>query len=263
MKKTLILFIALLFLFNWVSYWSRTCSGFQNCKSLSEQWCIDIDPHNLPSMSTSVLKKYANLYTTTYVCPWDSEYNYYNSDKYTIEEWLPKYFEKTPSNIDNYCNQFENDFSKEKCKEAVEEAKTTDEYKDALEKYEKEQEYITKQKELEEKQAEIEAKQKEIEETQEKIKEQQEKNEKIEESTYQIVEELTKENTVERVMSEEVKKAKEWLWVKAAIFDSLVPLFNKKDKKIQDNVRVLLKTFTQSNDEYTRNIGIYFWYLVE
>ncbi len=61
----------------------------------------------------------------------------------------------------------------------------------------------------------------------------------------------------------EVEDAKKALWNKAAIFESLVPLFKAKDSKTQENVKALLKTFTQSKDAYTRNIWIYFWYLVE
>jgi hypothetical protein len=64
-------------------------------------------------------------------------------------------------------------------------------------------------------------------------------------------------------MTEEVSKAKEELWTKAAIFDSLVPIFNKKDEKIKANVRALCKTFAQSKDAYTRNIWLYFGYLIQ
>ena len=61
----------------------------------------------------------------------------------------------------------------------------------------------------------------------------------------------------------DVEKAKKELWDKAIIFESLVKLFKQKDQKTQNNVKALLKTFAQSKDEYTRNIWIYFGYLVE
>lgn len=63
--------------------------------------------------------------------------------------------------------------------------------------------------------------------------------------------------------SEEVLGAKKALWKKASIFESLVPLFKAKDKETQDAVRALLVIFKSSRDPYTRNIGIYFWYLIE
>jgi hypothetical protein len=40
-------------------------------------------------------------------------------------------------------------------------------------------------------------------------------------------------------------------------------LFKAKDQKTQENVKALLKVFESSKDTYTRNIGIYFWYLVQ
>jgi hypothetical protein len=40
-------------------------------------------------------------------------------------------------------------------------------------------------------------------------------------------------------------------------------LFKSKDEKIQTNVKNLLKSFESSRDAYTRNIWIYFWYLVQ
>jgi hypothetical protein len=40
-------------------------------------------------------------------------------------------------------------------------------------------------------------------------------------------------------------------------------LFKAKDQKTQENVKALLKTFEESKDAYTRNIGIYFGYLVK
>ena len=64
-------------------------------------------------------------------------------------------------------------------------------------------------------------------------------------------------------LPEDVERAREELWSKAAIFESLVPLFKSKDEKIQTNVKNLLKSFESSKDAYTRNIGIYFWYLVQ
>jgi hypothetical protein len=39
-------------------------------------------------------------------------------------------------------------------------------------------------------------------------------------------------------------------------------LFKEKDKKVQENVKELLKTFEKSRDNYTRNIWIYFGYLI-
>lgn len=58
-------------------------------------------------------------------------------------------------------------------------------------------------------------------------------------------------------------KAKEELWDKAKILDSLVPLFETKDEKIKNKVRRLLKNFESSADPYTRNVWVYFWYLVQ
>lgn len=63
-------------------------------------------------------------------------------------------------------------------------------------------------------------------------------------------------------ISVEVLDAKKALWNKASIFESLVPLFKAKDQATQDRVKALLDTFKLSKDSYTRNIGIYFWYLV-
>ena len=63
-------------------------------------------------------------------------------------------------------------------------------------------------------------------------------------------------------ISVEVLDAKKALWNKASIFESLVPLFKAKDQATQDRVKALLDTFKSSKDSYTRNIGIYFWYLV-
>ena len=57
-------------------------------------------------------------------------------------------------------------------------------------------------------------------------------------------------------------KAKEELGDKADILNSLVPLFNIKDEKVQNDVRKLLKDFESSNDNYTKNIWIYFWHLI-
>ena len=74
---------------------------------------------------------------------------------------------------------------------------------------------------------------------------------------------VTNESTEELSYEDEVAKAKRELWSKAAIFESLVPLFKAKDQKTQENVKALLKTFKKSRDAYTRNIWIYFGYLVE
>jgi len=94
------------------------------------------------------------------------------------------------------------------------------------------------------------------------------KLETIEKAVENKIEETKKEETkVEtkngKTMSEDVERAKKELWDKAAIFDSLVPLFNQKEETIQKRVKTLLNTFKSSKDSYTRNIGIYFWYLVE
>lgn len=85
-------------------------------------------------------------------------------------------------------------------------------------------------------------------EEQEKIKKEQEEKEAKE---------------IQTKKEKEVEEAKKALWNKAAIFESLVPLFKAKDEKTQTNVKKLLKTFSESKDAYTRNIWIYFWYLVE
>ena len=63
--------------------------------------------------------------------------------------------------------------------------------------------------------------------------------------------------------SSEVEKACKDLWKSASILEELVPLFEKKDAKIQNNVRNLLEEFKKSSDTYTKNIGLYFWYLVD
>jgi len=63
--------------------------------------------------------------------------------------------------------------------------------------------------------------------------------------------------------TQEVTQAKKALWNKASIFESLIPLFKAKDKETQDAVRALLVIFKSSRDPYTRNIGIYFEYLIE
>lgn len=62
---------------------------------------------------------------------------------------------------------------------------------------------------------------------------------------------------------QEVTQAKKALWNKASIFESLIPLFKAKDKETQDAVRALLVIFKSSRDPYTRNIWIYFEYLIE
>ncbi len=72
-----------------------------------------------------------------------------------------------------------------------------------------------------------------------------------------------KEQEEELAANQKVAEAKAALGSKAAIFDSLVPLFKAKDQKTQENVKALLKTFEESKDAYTRNIGIYFGYLVK
>lgn len=95
--------------------------------------------------------------------------------------------------------------------------------------------------------------------TQDKILEEREANIRKAEAEQKAIEEAVEKEIKET----KVKAAKKALWNKAAIFESLVPLFKAKDSKTQENVKALLKTFSQSNDEYTRNIGIYFWYLVE
>ena len=74
---------------------------------------------------------------------------------------------------------------------------------------------------------------------------------------------VSNSNSSNSWIPENVQNAKQALWNKAAIFDSLVPLFKAKDSKTQENVKALLKTFESSKDEYTRNIWIYFWYLVK
>ena len=63
--------------------------------------------------------------------------------------------------------------------------------------------------------------------------------------------------------SSEIEKACNDLWKSVSILESLVPLFEKKDVKVQNNVRNLLEEFKKSSDPYTRNIGLYFWYLVD
>ena len=64
-------------------------------------------------------------------------------------------------------------------------------------------------------------------------------------------------------VDENFLKAKEELWDKADILNSLVPLFNDKDGKTKNDVKNLLKEFESSNDNYTKNIWKYFWYLVK
>ena len=64
-------------------------------------------------------------------------------------------------------------------------------------------------------------------------------------------------------IDENFLKAKEELWDKTGILNSLVPLFYTKDEKVKNDVRNLLKGFIASNDNYTKNIWIYFWYLVK
>jgi hypothetical protein len=64
-------------------------------------------------------------------------------------------------------------------------------------------------------------------------------------------------------VDENFLKAKEELWDKADILNSLVPLFNDKDEKTKNDVKNLLKEFESSNDNYTKNIWKYFWYLVK
>lgn len=261
MKKTLLLFwIFWLFLFQ-NCLWADNCicavEVFNNDQWVT--WAWGIKPIRVAATMAlpwvSCEKK---------ICPWDHRFDYYNTEQYTMKTEISKVIEEAPQEIDNLCEQFTNSFSNEKCKELVERTKETEEYKEFLEKYNKEQENIKKQKELEEKQKELEEKQSEIEEKQKELEEKQSQILESQENivTTETVEKIVEEK-VEKKMTEEISKAKKELWDKAVIFESLVKLFKQKDQKTQNNVKALLKTFAQSKDEYTRNIWIYFGYLVE
>lgn len=106
-----------------------------------------------------------------------------------------------------------------------------------------------KQKLLEEKQKELEAKQAELEKKQKEL-----------EMKAEVKAEA--KSVAKAPMSEEETKAYSELWDKAKVLESLVPIFEKKDKATQDRVRALVEWFKLSNDNYTKNIGFYLSYLL-
>lgn len=107
-----------------------------------------------------------------------------------------------------------------------------------------------KQKLLEEKQKELEAKQAELEKKQKELEIKAEAK-------------VEAKSVAKTPMSEEETKAYIELWDKAKILESLVPIFEEKDKATQDRVRALVEWFKLSNDNYTKNIGFYLSYLLE
>ena len=274
MKKTLLLWFFILgFFWSQICLWADDCICIGNSTSVYPTFVCAMTTNSTNIASNSITSFVSALNNknscTKKVCKWDYEYEYYAKNFCSINQWIHTAIADNPYELDSFCDQFSDDYSNKQCKQLVESAKNWESYEESMEKHEKEQEQIKKQaeiekkqKELEEKQAELEQKQKELEEENEKLKQQQEKNTQIEESTSKIVEELNKTEELPD-MTEEVSKAKEELWTKAAIFNSLVPLFNKKDEKIKANVRALCKTFTQSKDAYTRNIWLYFGYLIQ
>lgn len=262
MKKVLILFSIFWFFFTQSCLWADNCICTEY--EYVPTWWVTWAWWTKTIKIAATIKPTLIQWCKTKVCPWDNRYDYFSVDQYTINNEIWKFIEKTPQEIDSFCNQFTNSFSNEKCKELVESTKNTDKYKESLERYNKEQENIKKQKEIEDKQKELEEKQAEIEKKQRELEEKQSQILKSQENivTTETVEKIVEEK-VEKKMTEEISKAKKELWDKAIIFESLVSLFKQKDQKTQNNVKALLKTFTQSKDEYTRNIWLYFGYLVE
>lgn len=122
-----------------------------------------------------------------------------------------------------------------------------------LEEKKKQEEYLNspeyKQKLLEEKQKELKAKQAELEKKQKEL----EKKAEV----------MGTKAEAKSPMSEEETKAYLELWDKAKILESLVPIFEKKDKATQYRVRALVDWFKLSNDNYTKNIGFYLSYLLK
>ena len=70
--------------------------------------------------------------------------------------------------------------------------------------------------------------------------------------------EVQKEKAVE-----EVEKAKKYLWEKAPIVESIATALQKKEERIQTKIKKVCETFSKSNDEYTRSIGVYLGSLME
>lgn len=137
--------------------------------------------------------------------------------------------------------------------ECVKELNTQAQEAKQLEEKRKQEEYLKspeyKQKLLEEKQKELEAKQAELEKKQKEL-----------EMKAEVKAEA--KSVAKAPMSEEETKAYSELWDKAKVLESLVPIFEKKDKATQDRVRAVVEWFKLSNDNYTKNIGFYLSYLL-
>lgn len=69
-----------------------------------------------------------------------------------------------------------------------------------------------------------------------------------------------------KLMNEEVSnmnKAKNFLWTRAWILNSLLPIYNKKDDTIKKNFQIVLDNFKQSKDEYTWSLWTYMDYIIK
>lgn len=70
------------------------------------------------------------------------------------------------------------------------------------------------------------------------------------------------EQKLEKQLYEEQMQAKKALWEKAVIIDALVPVIKAKDAAIQAQIKALIEVFKTSEDEATRNIGVYLAYVL-
>ena len=132
----------------------------------------------------------------------------------------------------------------DKCIEELEKAKQ-EEYLNSPEYQQKLLE--EKQAELEKKQAELEAKQKALEEKAEAVVE-------------KVVEKVIEKT--EKKMDLLEAKAYSSLWKEASIVEAIADEVKKRDEVIQKKISLILETFKLSDDEYTRNIGVYLSYLL-
>jgi len=74
---------------------------------------------------------------------------------------------------------------------------------------------------------------------------------------------LPKEKNSVSWWTPDVLKIKQYLWDKAVMIESLAEWYKDKDKETQKKIKELMETFKASEDEYTRNIWIYLWFLIE
>lgn len=62
---------------------------------------------------------------------------------------------------------------------------------------------------------------------------------------------------------DKIENAKQYLWDKAIMAEAIAEALKKKDSSTQKKVKEVVESFKDSDDEYTKNVGIYLWYLIQ